>query len=162
MRDLQRRVNQKLSFARWHLEWSEQLASSEAQYLALMESTVFHIVGAYRSFLAEIVADQHHEAVATAEVMSHTAVGLSAAYSDYLPPALAECLNLEQRTGWLSELLCWYGWAQCVEAPWQRPVSVDLITAARPEAAPDSGALHHCLAQLESLIERLRSQMQEC
>ncbi len=159
-RAYQRRVNQKLAFARWHLEWSGDWPGRSQQRLALLESAVLHAVAAYRCFLSEIATDEH--LLPNPAEQYHSAVSLVAAYSDYSPAAVRECANLESRNGWLSMLL---QWAEAVarlgdEAP--APVSPDLISSSgRESPVPDYDALDHCLAELEGLIERLRGDMLE-
>ena len=86
------------------------------QHEALLQSSLFHLVSAYRAFLAEIAADIHLPPdAASPDVRS--AARLKAAYADYLPPALMQCVNLEQAEpevqgdmsdAWLALLLDWF------------------------------------------------------
>ena len=98
------RVTQKLAYARWHLGWSEALivdpegavgGDAEQQCEALLQSCLFHLVSAYRALLAEIAADLHLPPDQVPDTRS--ALRLSAAYTQYLPPVLGECVNLERR-----------------------------------------------------------------
>ena len=155
----QQRVAQKLGFARWHLQWMDQHAAS-AEREALLESAILHTLGAYRAFLVEIAQDQHLQADGPrADVNS--AEHLSGAYGEFLPPALAQCVNLEAQPGWLSDLLRWNARLEA-GARVSRPAAAQLIAASDDDAAPTRAAVAQGLEQLEALIERLRGDMLEC
>lgn len=161
-RGRQRRVNQKLSYARWHVAWVDQVARDGQQRAALLESAVWHALGAYRCFLGEIAADVH---VTPDQPLIDTvsAVNLAKAYSDYLPAALAECANLEGQSGWLQDLLRWADYsARTDEEPVAPTAGLDVISSsAGASTQPVIGEVTHCLEQLEQLIERLRDDMLE-
>ena len=162
-RGLQRRVGQKLAYARWHLAWSEQWADNGQQRAALLESAIWHAVGAYRAFLGEIAADVHM-AVDQHLVDTGSADSLSRAYRDYLPAALAECAELEGRSGWLQDLLRWSELAsRSVEEPGPA-TGLDVISTSGSSALvlPDNSGLGQCIDRLEALIDRLRGDMLEC
>lgn len=174
-RRLQMRVAHKLACARWHLEWSEhspaQAADGERigpqQRDSLRESTVFHLVGAYRAFLGEIAADIHLRPVDGVVPDTRSARQLSAAYPDYLPPALSQCLSLEQMSSesgddieqcWLALLIRWLDEAEVgSSARSERRADHDLIAASSSSwSVPDGKSLAYCIEQLEALIDRLR------
>ena len=166
----QMRVAHKLACARWHLQWSEHSLAGEAlgpqQRDSLRESTVFHLVGAYRAFLGEIAADIHLRPVDGKLPDTRSAAQLSASYPDYLPPALSQCLSLERVSPeeddmeqcWLALLMRWLDEAEVGESPGATPgAGRDLIAASSSSrSAPDGKSLAYCLAQLEALIDRLR------
>ena len=157
----QRRVGQKLAYARWHLEWCQQLAANEQQRAALLESACWHALGAYRAFLCEIAADVH-KLVDQDVVDIVDAVGLSRAYSDYLPAALAECANIEGQQGWLRQLFFWIesiSRGDAVIAP-QAGAHIIAVGSDSPQNLV-SASLSQSLDQLEVLIERLRGDMLE-
>lgn len=155
-RDRQRRVVQKLAFARWHVAWSESVAEDVQQRAALLVSAVWHGTGAYRAFLSEIAHDEHNIPSQPLEP-PQTATELAESYSDYMPPMLAECVNLEQDAGWLQDLLRWQADNDRDEAP--HTLSSTLIGSS--DSAPDAAVLTHVLEQLDTLIERLRGDMLE-
>jgi hypothetical protein len=190
MRAQRRRVAQKLAYARWHLSWSdspEGVCGDSAELGAqqresLLQSALFHLVGAYRAFLAEIAADIHLVPDG-AQPDIRSARHLSASYSDYLPPALAQCVNLEgasiesdgrfdAESSWLSMLLGWFEDIDRIDdamargAPTARDSGMrnDAMIAVSGECrrAPDRDGLAFCLEQMELLIERLREDLQEC
>lgn len=156
-REFQRRVSQKLVYARWHLTWSGQDDHSQPQRDALLESAAWHGLCAYRAFLAEIAVDEHLP-VAVAGGLPQDALTLSEAYPDYLPPALAECANLERGEGWLQQLLLLGTAAQGGIGAQQTP-SAGVIGSTG--GLPGAVELGRCLDELESLIERLRGDMLE-
>lgn len=161
-RSRQRRVIQKLMFARWHLDWASQWAPHAHQHKALLESTVLHTVAAYRCFLAEIAVDEH---LAPNQLQDNivSAATLATAYSDYLPAAVRECANLEAQASWLKDLLQWGEAVGRLDEQLPTPASPDLITSSGSTfAAADRSGLDHCLTQLEQLIDRLRGDMLEC
>lgn len=158
-RGLQRRVGQKIAYARWHLAWSEDLAGNAQQREALLESALWHAIGAYQAFLAEMAADEHMppgQPLAT----PLDAVSLGAAYPEYLPAALAECTNLETQPGWLQDLLQWADYAQRGAAEPKPGVPSGLISLSRADM-PGQVDLGRTLDELEKLIDRLRGDMLE-
>ncbi len=159
-RAYQRRVNQKLAFARWHLEWARQWPTPAQQQLALLESAVLHAVAAYRCFLSELATDEH--LLPGASETYPDAAALAAAYCDYSPAAVRECANLEAQAGWLSKLL---HWAEAVARPHDEVPALesrDLISSSsRTARAPDCDGLDYCLVELEQLVDRLRGDMLE-
>lgn len=158
-RELQRRVSQKLLYARWHLAWAAQGEYEQQQRDALLESAVWHGLCAYRAFLAEIAADEHLP-VATPGGLPQDANTLGEAYPDYLPPALAECANLERGEGWLPKLISHGNAAQGGIAGLQQAPRDNLIGSSGNGL--EGAALEHWLEELERLIERLRGDMLEC
>jgi len=181
----QRRVAQKLAYARWHLDWSDSLVDTAKegaevavqQREALLQSALFHLVGAYRAFLGEIAADIHLLPDDKAPDC-RSAERLSAAYTDYLPPALMQCVNLEREVPdspgdmaqyWLANLLVWFAEMERVagaQGPPAPPANVAggalIAVSTHAGERPDRGNLGYCLARLEQLIERLRDDLQEC
>jgi hypothetical protein len=152
-----------LAYARWHLAWSEQWADNGQQRAALLESAIWHAVGAYRAFLGEIASDVYM-AVDPDLVDTVSAASLRGAYCDYLPAALAECTELEGRAGWLQDLLCWSELAsRSVEEPGSA-TGLDVIStsASSAQALPEYPRMVQCLDHLEALIDRLRGDMLEC
>lgn len=157
-RELQRKVSQKLASARWHLAFSLEEGRSAPQKAALLESTVWHAVNAYRSFLAEIATDEHMPVLLHAQ-LPRDAASLSASYADYLPAALAECANLEGQDSWLRRLLDYATTVEAVSAVAGAPSTGSMI--GRSGGMPDCDQLREFLEQLDTLIERLRGDMLE-
>jgi hypothetical protein len=160
-REQQRRVSQKMAYARWHLEWSQQQVANDQQRLALLESACWHTLGAYRAFLGEIAADVH-KLVDQDHADTVSAVSLSQAYSDYLPAALAECANLEGQQGWLRQLLCWSESINRGDAVIAPQAAANVISSSDDSPLQlDSSSLLQVLDRLDALIERLRGDMLE-
>ena len=153
------RVNQKLSYAHWHLRWMDTLADSDQQQGALLESAVMHTLGAYRAFLLEVSRDEHLSPDAP-RVDVDTATHLSGAYSEFLPPALAECVILEGKQGWLSDLLRWGDEVSAGEGVRRSP-RPGLIARSAGDGELSPALMVECLAQLEALIDRMRGGMLE-
>lgn len=154
----QQRVAQKLSYANWHLQWMDR-HTAPGQSESLLESAILHGVGAYRAFLAEIAQDEHLLADPRRAQVG-CAVHLSGAYGEFLPPALAECVNLEAQPGWLSDLLRWSASLEAGVAV-SRAAPTHVIAAAADGAVATRAGVARALEQLEALIERLRGDMLE-
>jgi hypothetical protein len=151
---------QKLGFARWqcrHLG-RDDLARGEGE--GLLEAAISHLVGAYRVFLLEIAGDEH--LLADPRTLDVRSAGLlRAAYRDYLPPAVAECANLEAQPGWLADLLRWGAALELGEPVADRVVGSGLISSVGGSRDAELGRVWGCLEALEALIERLRGEMLE-
>lgn len=160
MREQQRRVVQKLAYARWHLAWCETAANSRPQVDALLESSIIHAVDAYRAFLAEVLQDTHIVGLVSAGSFANAA-DLVALCKDYVPPSLGECHGLEQQDGWLRQLLDWHQACQRTSEGLANPQSSQLVVSASAEQPPTPEAVGNCIAELDALIDRLRGDMLE-
>lgn len=164
MNDERRRVNQKLAYAGWALHDAGAGGSgSPPAREAAVEAVIFHLVGAYRAFLAEIISDEHVRRPAKA-VPADSAVVTASGWPDYLPPALAELVSLEQSGAWPAQLLGAWQWA-CRRAEAPSPSAggdvIALVSVSGSSAVPSLGDCRRWFEALQALVERLRDDMQE-
>ena len=163
MSEARRRVNQKLAYAGWALR-DAGAGGTPAVREAAVETVIFHLAGAYRAFIAEIVGDEHVRRPADA-TPGDSAVATARRWADYLPPALAELVSLEEAGAWPTELLAAWQWAcRLEEAASVSPAGSDVIALAPAQGAGRPASLPDCTRWYEALqaeVERLRESMQE-
>ena len=140
------RVNEKLSFARLSLNAADN--ADHATQAALLEATLFHLVGAYRCYLQEMTDTQSTKFL--------SAVELSAA----LRPSgnFEELLILERRPSWLSQLLAAYDEIITLLPKASRSIDVVLVDVT---VSLDTENCREWLRQLQQLIDRQREHAQE-
>lgn len=103
-------VNQRLYFCRLHLDWFEQQLAQQVLARSVLEqslgqSCLYHLVMAYRAYLAEIA-----HSVGLTETQLHNATELQRLLQqrDIRCGEADELMNLENVQSWLSELLLRY------------------------------------------------------
>ncbi len=105
--DYKARVNQKLYFARIHIDLLQQELTSELRPKhvaeeAIGESTVFHLMGVYRSWLKELAANYSVPAEAV-QSLEDLVEGFAA--QNLITAELNELKVLEETDSWLRALL---------------------------------------------------------
>lgn len=170
------RTNQKLNFARIHLEALTQACSDNgwskhAQIESYNESVLFHMASAYASLLSEIAERYRLSFVQEARV-NYRALEIQMAETGQECPELRELAVLEENaSSWLHKMLAAY------EGCWQAEgvVSQSVVDTAKsvseihvmqvnPDHTEESAVLQECSAwfeELRTLIARLREGMQE-
>ena len=105
--DYKARVNQKLYFARLHIELLQQEHAKHSHPRHVLdesigESIVFHLVGAYRAYLQELAANY---SVKAAGIDSLQALLLRFDEANLIAAELNELKVLEESESWLSSLM---------------------------------------------------------
>lgn len=153
-RYLQRRISQKLLFAKQLLN----LGETEA----IREAVASHLAVAYSAWLAEIVNDRHHP---LNDAEGETAQQMAATTSQHIPAVLAECVELEKRNdSWVSLVLASSKIAQDIvnkPPPRVRPGQIALSVVDTGPTLASHEQLCDALAQFESVLDRYRESMQE-
>lgn len=146
----QRRINQKLAYARHLLHDTSEAAR---------EAALWHLSLAYQAWLAEISADPHQPLPFSPEA-SATALAEAA---EFVPAALAECVQLEQsHSSWLAQLLRHADAAASLINTPPKPAGAGMISLSDAESVlPDVAAINTLAAQLAAMIERYREAMLE-
>lgn len=167
------RTNQKINFARIHLDALAEAQDStgwskHAMIESYNESVLFHLASAYSSFLRE-VAEKF--SFATEAVNSLADLEALLESSGQESPERSELASLEQNdASWLHKMLaayhaCWQA-ADNHSAVASDKVSISEIHVLQinPDHAEDRDVLaeyRRWLNEFRSLVERLRSDMQE-
>lgn len=148
----QRRINQKLAFAKQALS-----ADSEAG----IEAALWHLSIAYKAWLAEIANDSQHPLNA---VDTSSAKVIADACDKYIPAALAECVQLETNPdSWLAQLLIGTEAAYSLinMPPKKQLPGMIAFSAADTASLPTAAKVLGITNQLAQMIERYREAMQE-
>ncbi|MEH6577887.1 MAG: DUF6586 family protein [Amphritea sp.] len=166
------RTNQKLNFTRIHLDRLRDAQDStgwskHALIESYNESVLFHMVSAYSSFLREIAEQYRFDADGITKlkqlVEQMQAQGLEA-------PEVAELQNLQlDKNSWLHNLLaaykgCWRAEDHQLSAGQAESLSEIHVMQINPNHAEDGAIIEEYQSwfeSLKSLVERLRSAMQE-
>ncbi|SIS58489.1 DUF6586 family protein [Neptunomonas antarctica] len=167
------RTNQKINFARIHLDALTEAQGStgwskHAMIESYNESVLFHLASAYSSFLRE-VAEKYRFATNVIDSLADLESLLDASGQE--SPERSELAALEQNdASWLHKMLaayhaCWQAADNhSVVASDQVSVSEIHVLQINPDHAEDGDILaeyRHWLNEFRSLVERLRSDMQE-
>ena len=157
-------VNQRLYFCRLHLDWlSEQLAQQRIAKSVLQqclgESVQFHLVLAYRAYLAEIAVAYNLSSINFADA-SDLAADLSA---QGLESAEAKELQQLESAGWLSELLAYHRSIGPLQAPVRQPRASQVISFADVSAdgVLDLACCQSYYQSLNQIIENQRERLEE-
>ncbi|RTE67667.1 hypothetical protein EH243_01595 [Amphritea opalescens] len=166
------RTNQKLNFTRIHLDALKVAQEStgwskHALIESYNESVLFHMASAYSSLLREIAEQYSFDANRITKLSQLTAQmeaqGLEA-------PEVAELQQLHSNTdSWLHQLLaaykaCWRAEEHKESRGQAESVSEIHVMQINPDHAEDSDILSEYqlwFSEFKSLVERLRSSMQE-
>lgn len=167
------RTNQKINFARLHLDALAQAHEStawskHAEVESYNESVLFHLASAYGAFLREVAEKYRFE---TERIYSIRDLDERFDATGQESPERTELDVLEQdETSWLHKMLsaydaCWKA-RDHVEAKASDTLSLSEIHVVQinPDHAEDADILaeyRRWLDQFRDLVERLRSDMQE-
>lgn len=153
-RYLQRRISQKLLFAKQLLSVGDKEA--------VRESVASHLAVAYSAWLAEIVNDRHHP---LDDAEGETAQQLAESTSRHIPAVLAECVELEKRPdSWVSLVLASADIAMDIvnkPPPRVRPGQIALNVVGSGPVLASYDQLCDALLQFETVLDRYRESMQE-
>ncbi|MGY8869824.1 MAG: DUF6586 family protein [Pseudomonadales bacterium] len=167
------RTNQKINFARIHLDaltvaQDSTKWSKHNEIESYNESILFHLASAYGSFLRE-VAEKYSFDTSKVNALSDLEAMFEASGQE--SPERLELVSLEQReVSWLHKMLAAYGacWKaldnHSKAASDKVSVSEIHVVQINPNHAEDSDILaeyKQWLNEFRSLVERLRSDMQE-
>jgi len=166
------RTNQKLNFARIHLEALKEAQSStgwskHALIESYNESVLFHLASAYDSFLREI-AELYR--IDTETFVGYRALIQQFEASGFEGAELNELAQLERDdTCWLHKMLaayeaCWHGTDKRSAVTETSSVSEIHVVQVNPDHAEDGQIIieyERWLDEMRTLIERLRTGMQE-
>ena len=164
------RTNQKLNFARLHLEQLKQAEegagwSKHALVESFNESVLFHLTGAYKSYLKELCELYRLDPEA---VVSFDDLQIQLENQGVEAPEVKELALLRKGDSWLSQLklayrACWM--AESREQSGARASQSEIhVVQVNPDYA-DEGQVIEQLAQwlndFRSLVERQRETMKE-
>ncbi len=167
------RTNQKLAFARLHLDALMQAQGSSgwskhALIESYHESILFHLKGAFHAFVREV---GEHYRLACERIDDIAGLQAQLELTGQESPELNE---LEQLLGlegsWVQKLqhayaACWSASDSKVAAPAaSQSLSEIHVVQINPDHSEDDGLLHEYqqwFAELRALVDRLRSAMQE-
>ena len=166
------RTNQKLSFARLHLEQlklaqDDTSWSKHALIESYNESVLFHLTSAYDAFLREI-AEWYK--VDTESFQGYRALAVEMEETGVESPELKQLSLLESDdANWLHKMMaayeaCWHGADSKAEPTETTSVSEIHVLQINPDHAEDSAIIAEYEAwfrSLSELINRLREGMQE-
>ena len=158
-------VNQRLYFCRLHLQWLEQQLEGEeiprrVLEQSLGESILFHLVVAYRAYLAEIATAYTASSSASFSDASELVAALEA--QGYSSAEARELQQLEQGNSWLAELLSGYQTLGGVEQS-VKSSAPQMITAFEVDASQkiDLDSASDYFQALNAVIENQRSRLEE-
>lgn len=166
------RTNQKLTFARLHLEaLANAQASSGWSKHALIESyqesILFHLMSAYVSLLREIAERYRVNAQSIKEIHALQQAFDAAGFES---PELSELIALQENpASWLHKLhnayeACWLATDKAKVASAETSLSEIQVMQVNPDHSEDSGVYQEYaswLTEFRTLIERQRAGMQE-
>lgn len=166
------RTNQKLSFARLHLEALHAAQDSHgwskhALIESYHESVLFHLQGAVHAFLREIGEHYRIDCDAIGDIAALQALLENTGQES---PELNELEQLSaQKSSWLQRLgrayaACWQASDRRVNQQPEQSVSEIHVIQINPDHAEDRALMQEYeqwFAELRTLIDRLRSSMQE-
>ncbi|WP_027859125.1 DUF6586 family protein [Marinobacterium jannaschii] len=166
------RTNQKLNFARLHIEALRGAVDStgwnkHALIESYNESVLFHLVSAYDAFLRE-VAELYR--LDTEHLQGYRSLVQELEHSGQESPEISEIVKLENDDiSWLHKLLaayeaCWHGSDKRQQVTETSSVSEIHVLQVNPDHAEDVdiiAELEGWLVSLRELVERLRNNMQE-
>jgi len=166
------RTNQKLNFARLHIDALKGAVDStgwnkHALIESYNESVLFHLVSAYDAFLREIAELYRLD---TEHLKGYRSLVQELESSGQESPEIGEIVKLEaDELSWLHKLLaayeaCWHGSDQRSAVTATSSVSEIHVLQVNPDHAEDADIiveLENWLISLRELVERLRSGMQE-
>lgn len=166
------RTNQKLSFARIHLEQLKQAQddtswNKHALIESFNESVLFHLASAYDAFLREI-AELYK--VDTESLEGYRSLAFEMEKTGVESPEVKQLSMLEaDNTGWLHKLLaayeaCWHGSDRRQAVTETSSVSEIHVVQVNPDHAEDKEIIREYdewFESLSELVNRLREGMQE-
>lgn len=166
------RTNQKLAFARLHIDALKEAHQStgwskHALIESYNESVLFHMASAYDAFLREIAEVYSFD---TEHLDGYRSLAIQFEQSGLEGPEVAELGALEQdHTSWLHKLIaayeaCWHGSNQKKKVTETSSVSEIHVLQVNPDHAEDADVLAEYQSwfdQMSALIDRLRNGMQE-
>jgi hypothetical protein len=166
------RTNQKLSFARIHLDQLKRAQSDtswnkHALIESYNESVLFHLTSAYDAFLREI-AELYK--VDTETLSGYRSLAAELDKTGVESPEIAQLSSLEaDNKGWLHKLMsayeaCWHGSDKQSQPTETSSVSEIHVLQVNPDHAEDGEIIDEYETWFESLselINRLREGMQE-
>ncbi len=166
------RTNQKLNFARIHIEALKAAQEStgwskHALIESYNESVLFHLASAYDSFLREVAELYRFD---TENAVGYRSLMAQLEASGFEGSEVKELAMLEQdHTSWLHKMLaayeaCWHGTDKRGKVSETTSVSEIHVVQVNPDHAEDGEIIHEFeewLTDMRTLVERLRSGMQE-
>lgn len=166
------RTNQKLSFARIHIEQLKQVQddtswNKHSLIESFNESVLFHLTSAYDAFLREI-AELYK--VDTESLSGYRSLAAELDETGVESPEISQLSALEaDETGWLHKMMaayeaCWHGSDKRTAVTETSSVSEIHVLQVNPDHAEDGAIIREYEAWLEALselINRLREGMQE-
>ncbi len=166
------RTNQKLSFARIHIEHLKQAQSDtswnkHALIESYNESVLFHLASAYDAFLREI-AELYK--VDTESLSGYRSLAAELDETGVESPEISQLSLLEaDETGWLHKMVaayeaCWHGSDKRAAATETTSISEIHVLQVNPDHAEDEAIITEYeawLTALSELIDRLRAGMEE-
>ncbi|MEH6549681.1 MAG: DUF6586 family protein [Pseudomonadales bacterium] len=156
-----RRVNQRLMFASQQLQLATQEGSNPFQAEGLRASVIWHMEGAYRALLAEIIRDPHIAHQLAEDLEPYSAVALMEVFDDFPPAAIIHCAELEAGDTWLFGLQQACSYVQGTRAPPAAPVRAGMIASAVQSEMPDQQQCRSWYEALVDLVDQLREQQIE-
>lgn len=166
------RTNQKLNFARIHIEALKQAQSStgwskHALIESYNESVLFHLASAYDAFLREVAELYRFD---TESLLGYRSLMAQFESAGLEGAELRELSNLEKdESSWLHKMLaayeaCWHATDKRSKVTETSSVSEIHVVQVNPDHAEDGMIIQEFdgwLNEMRGMIERLRSAMQE-
>lgn len=166
------RTNQKLSFARIHLDRLKQAQedtswNKHALIESYNESVLFHMTSAYDAFLREIAETY---SVDTESLKGYRSLAAELEVTGVESPELKQLTQLEENdTGWLHKMMaayeaCWHGADKQAVKNETNSVSEIHVVQVNPDHAEDGAIIsefENWFLSLSKLIDSLREGMQE-
>jgi hypothetical protein len=155
-------VNQRLYFARLHLQWlqqalDQQQVAAKVVEQSLSESCLMHLVLAYRAYLAEL-AEAYSLSGASfddAEALIEALAGI------HKESAEAREIQLLEEGGWLGEMCQRYTQLGASSMAAIATTNAGVIPVLQVSQQLNAESCQHYLESLQKLVESHRSQLEE-